>query len=112
MNQKNNMGRFFLEAGRSDESQRIERFTCILQNYVSDLDINIRHIKYHNIILLSVSYRVSLSVIAVWLLSMQYHIFIYSILPSGFKFIYEIILPHGTYITFLYNVTTATGDLR
>lgn len=44
MNQKNNMGRFFLEAGRSDESQRIERFTCILQNYVSDLDINIRHI--------------------------------------------------------------------
>ena len=27
---------------------------------------------------------------AVWLLSMQYHIFIYSILPLIFKFIYEI----------------------
>lgn len=80
MNQKNNMGRFFLEAGRSDESQRIERFTCILQNYVSDLDINIRHIKYHITLRIVSSITISNSCMA-----LEYAVSYFHILNTAFR---------------------------
>lgn len=76
MNQKNNMGRFFLEAGRSDESQRIERFTCILQNYVSDLDINIRHITLRIVSSITISNRC---------MALEYAVSYFHILNTAFR---------------------------